>query len=121
MWYYENQELSTRALERQNSESYLHWFVNAKEEWEAFSKNKGGVFKAPDQPLNKVLEKKFKSEEPSGAYMGSLMMVVFTVATLVFLYYLFTKQMKGMGSNAMSFGKSPAKLMDKEKNKTLGL
>jgi cell division protease FtsH len=117
VWYYENNELSTRALERQNSESYLHWFVNAKEEWEGFPKNKAGFFKAPDQPLNKVLEKKFKSEEPSGAYTSSLIMVIFTMATLGFLYYLFSKQMKGMGSNAMSFGKSPAKLMDKEKNK----
>jgi cell division protease FtsH len=33
------------------------------------------------------------------------------------LYFIFSRQVKGMGSNAMSFGKSPAKLLVKGQNK----
>ena len=32
IWYFNNKELSTRALERQDPETYGHWFANAKEE-----------------------------------------------------------------------------------------
>ena len=64
-WYFNNQELSTRALEKQDSEVYAHWFAQAKHEWELFPTNKAALFKAPDQPRNLVLEKTFKSEEPS--------------------------------------------------------
>ena len=33
------------------------------------------------------------------------------------LYFIFARQMKGVGTNAMNFGKSPAKLMTKGSNK----
>jgi cell division protease FtsH len=36
---------------------------------------------------------------------------------ILFLYFIFSRQMKGVGSSAMNFGKSPAKLMTKEQNK----
>jgi len=110
VWFFNNQELSTRALEKEDHEKFNQWFTNAKEEYENFNPNKGGIFKAPDQPLNKVLEKTFKSEEPPLNYWSYLFTFLPALLVLAVLYFIFARQMKGVGSNAMSFGKSPAKL-----------
>lgn len=117
IWFYNNQELSTRALEKQDPEKFNQWFTNAKEEWTNFDQNRGGVFKAPDQPLNTTLEKTFKSEEPAPNYLSYLFTLLPVLLVLFVLYFLFARQMKGVGSNAMNFGKSPAKLMTKGSNK----
>lgn len=117
VWFYNNQEISTRSLEKQDPEQYNHWFNTAKEEWDSFNANRGGYFKAPDQPLNTVLEKTFKSEEPSPNYASYLFTILPVLLVLSVLYFIFSRQMKGMGSNAMNFGKSPAKLMNKSNNK----
>lgn len=117
VWFFNGQELSTRALEKQDPELYGHWFATAKEEWTNMAHNRGGYFKAPDQPLNTVLEKTFKSEEPTPNYMSYLFTILPVLLVMFVLYFIFSKQMKGMGSNAMNFGKSPAKLMNKEQNK----
>lgn len=117
IWFFNSKELSTRALEKQDSEAFHHWFITAREEWNSFSKNRGGIFKAPDQPLNAVLEKTFKSEEPTPNYMSYLFTIVPILLVVVVLYFLFSRQMKGGGSNAMNFGKSPAKLLNKDQNK----
>lgn len=111
IWYFNNQELSTRALEKQDPELFHQWFLNAKEEWNNFGQNHGGIFKAPDQPLNTVLEKTFKSEEPTPNYLSYLFTILPVLLVLMVLYFLFSRQMKGMGGNAMSFGKSPARLV----------
>ncbi|MBS0647766.1 MAG: ATP-dependent zinc metalloprotease FtsH [Verrucomicrobia bacterium] len=117
IWYFNNQELSSRALEKQNPELFSNWFSQAKSEWDAFQTNKGTVFRAPDQPRTLVLEKTFKSEEPSPNYFSYL----FTILPFLFLgfllYFIFARQMKGVGSGAMNFGKSPAKLLSKDRNK----
>lgn len=117
IWYFNNQELSSRALERQNPELFSNWFSQAKTEWDAFQTNKGTAFRAPDQPRTLVLEKTFKSEEPSPNYFSYL----FTILPFLFLgfllYFIFARQMKGVGSGAMNFGKSPAKLLSKDRNK----
>jgi cell division protease FtsH len=117
IWYFNNQELSTRALEKQDPEKYNQWFMNAKEEWNSFSANRGGIFKAPDQPTNTVLEKTFKSEEPTPNYLSYLFTIMPVLLVVMVLYFIFSRQMKGMGSNAMNFGKSPAKLMIKGSHK----
>ncbi len=117
IWFFNNQELSTRALEKQDPEVYEHWFSGAKQEWDGFEANKGLVYRAPDQPLNTVLEKTFKSQEPSPNYFSYLFTVMPVLLVIVFLYFIFSRQMKGAGSSAMNFGKSPAKLMTKENNK----
>ncbi len=117
IWYFNNQELSTRALEKQDPEVYGHWFAQAKLEWEGFSANKGLLYRAPDQPRNTVLEKTFKSQEPSPNYFSYLFTILPLLMVALFLYFLFSRQMKGVGSSAMSFGKSPAKLMTKDQNK----
>lgn len=117
IWFFNNQELSTRALEKQDPEQFNHWFINAKEEWEGFNANRGGVFRAPDQPLNTVLEKTFKSEEPAPNYLNYLFTILPVLLVILVLYFIFSRQMKGMGTNAINFGKSPAKLMTKGSNK----
>ncbi len=116
-WYFNNQELSTRALEKQDPEAYSHWFAQAKQEWDNFPANKGAFFKAPDQPRNAVLEKTFKSEEPSPNYFSYLLTLLPIVLVGLLLYFVFSRQMKGVGGSAMNFGKSPAKMLTKEKNK----
>lgn len=117
IWYFNNQELSSRALEKQNSEVFGHWYAQAKQEWDAFPENKGAVFKAPDQPRNLVLEKTFKSEEPSPNYFSYLLTLLPVLLVVFLLYFVFSRQMKGVGSSAMNFGKSPAKLLTKDRNK----
>ncbi|MES2121682.1 MAG: ATP-dependent zinc metalloprotease FtsH, partial [Chlamydiota bacterium] len=116
-WYFNNQELSTRALEKQDTEAYAHWFAQAKQEWDSFAVNKAAPFKAPDQPRNLVLEKTFKSEEPSPNYLSYIFTFLPVILVVLLLYFVFSRQMKGVGNNAMNFGKSPAKMLTKEKNK----
>ena len=117
VWYFNNQELSTRALEKQEPELYHQWFASAKEEWQNFEHNRGAYFKAPDQPLNKVLEKTFKSEELPPNYFSYFLSIAPIFLILFLLYLAFSRQMKGMGSSAMDFGKSPAKLYPKGSTK----
>jgi cell division protease FtsH len=116
-WFFNNQELSTRSLEKQDPETFSHWFAQAKKEWDAFPANKGTIFKVPDQPRNLVMDKTFKSEEPSPNYLG----VLFTILPFLLLgflfYFIFARQMKGVGNGAMNFGKSPAKMLTKDRNK----
>ncbi|MEF9520258.1 ATP-dependent zinc metalloprotease FtsH [Chlamydia crocodili] len=117
VWYFNNQELSSRALEKQDPEVFAHWFSGAKQEWEGFSHNRTLTFKAPDQPRNLVLEKTFKSEEPAPHYIGYLFTFLPIILVLVFVYFVFSRQVRGMNGSAMSFGKSPARLLMKGQNK----
>lgn len=118
IWFFNNKEISTRALERQDPETFSHWFSNAKEEWAAFGTNKGLPFKAPDQPRTLSLEKKFKSQEPAPNYMSYLFTLLPIALVVLLLYFVFSRQMKGMGGGgAMNFGKSPAKMLQQGSNK----
>lgn len=117
IWFFNNEELSTRSLAKQDSEKFQKWFLEGREEWDEFDLNRGAYFKAPDQPLNVVLEKRFKSEEPAPNYLNILFTLLPLLVVVLVLYFIFSRQMKGMGNSAMSFGKSPAKLMTKDKNK----
>lgn len=117
VWFFNNQEVSTRALEKQDPELFHQWFVSAKDEWQNFENNKGAFFKAPDQPVNKVLEKTFKSEELAPNYISYLLSVAPVFLILFLLYLAFSRQMKGMGSSALDFSKSPAKLYPKGSTK----
>ncbi len=117
IWFFNNKEISTRALEKQDSEAFNHWFEQAKTEWNAFAANRGLAFKAPDQPLNSVLQKKFKSQEPAPNYFNYIFTFLPVILIFLLLYFMFSKQVKGVGSQAMNFGKSPAKLLTKDSNK----
>lgn len=117
VWFFNNQELSTKQLEKQDADVYHQWFLHAKEEWDQFKENKGGVFRAPDQPMNIVLEKTFKSQEPATNYASYLFTFLPALLVLAVLWFLFSRQMKGMGNNALNFGKSPAKMLSKGSTK----
>lgn len=117
IWYFNNKELTSRTLEKQDADAYGQWFVKAKEEWANFALNAGAAFRAPDQSLNTVLEKTFKSEEPTPNYISTLFSLMPIFLILLVLYLIFARQMKGMGNTAMNFGKSPARLMNKADNK----
>lgn len=117
IWFFNNQELSMRSLEKQDPEVFGHWFAQAEQEWKAFEANQGLEFRAPDQPRNAVLEKTFKSQEPAPNYVSYLFTILPVMLVILFLYFIFSRQMKGVGSSAMNFGKSPARLMTKENNK----
>ncbi len=117
IWFFNNQELSTRALEKQDPEVFHHWFIKAKAEWDQFAENRGASFKAPDQPVNTVLEKTFKSEETAPNYLSYLFTFLPILMIGLVLYLVFARQMKGVGTSAMNFGKSPARLLSKDKNK----
>jgi cell division protease FtsH len=118
IWFFNNKELSTRQLEKQDPEIYNQWFQGAKHEWEQFPANRGSYFKAPDQPSNLVLERRFKSEQPPSNYLIYLFNFLPVLLVIGVLYFLFARQMKGMGAGgAMNFGKSPAKLLQKGQHK----
>lgn len=117
IWYYNDQELSTKALEKVDAEQYNHWFIQAKKEWTDFALNKGLIFKAPDQPRNSVLDRTFKSQEPAPNYMSYLFTLLPILLVVFLLYFVFSRQMKGMGGGAMNFGKSPARLLQQGQNK----
>lgn len=117
IWYFNDKELSTNALEQQDREAFNHWFKEAESEWKNFETNKALVFKAPDQERNIVLEKTFKSQEPSPNYLSYVFTLLPVGLVVLILYFLFSRQMKGVGSSAMNFGKSPARLLTKESNK----
>ena len=119
IWYFNNKELSTRALEKQDPEVFNQWFAQSKQEWDNFTYNKGAAFKAPDQPRNTVLERTFKSEEPAPNYFSYFLTLLPVLLVVFLLYFVFSRQMKGGGmggGGAMNFGKSPARLMTKEQN-----
>ncbi len=108
IWYFNNQELSTRALEKQDPELFSQWFAKAKEEWNNFNQNRGGVFRAPDQPLNTVLEKTFKSEEPSPNYFSYLFTYDACIARDSCPLSHFCKADEGNGKYGDEFRKIPA-------------
>ncbi len=117
IWFFNNEEISTRALETQDPELFRHWFINAKEEWETFPTNRSAVFRAPDQPLNTVLEKTFKSEAKAPNYLSYMVTMLPVLMIIGVLYFIFSRQMKGGAGGAMSFGKSPAKMMKEGEHK----
>jgi cell division protease FtsH len=117
VWFVDNQEFSTRSLEKINPEVYQQWFIGAEREWQNFAQNKGLVFKAPDQPRTPVLDKTFKSEEPTVNYFSYLFTFLPLIIVALLLWFVFSRQMKGVGSSAMNFGKSPAKLINKSSQK----
>ncbi|MFZ4773209.1 MAG: ATP-dependent zinc metalloprotease FtsH [Chlamydiia bacterium] len=113
-WYYNDMALSTAKLEesaRTNPDLYSRWFNQARVEWDGFEGNRGSNFVVYSQQRNAVLDNTFKTEEPTPGYVSYLFTLMPVILILLVLYFVFSRQMKGVGSSAMSFGKSPARLM----------
>lgn len=117
IWFFNNKELSTGMLEKEGSEEFRQWFKHANKEWKSFVLHQGMSFKAPDQPRNAVLEKTFPSAEPPPNYLNYLFSVLPVLLILALLYFIFSRQLRGMGNTAMSFGKSPARMLNRAQNK----
>lgn len=117
IWFFNNKELSTRMLEKEGSEEFRQWFKHANKEWRSFALHQGMSFKAPDQPRNTVLEKTFPNAEPPPNYLNYLFSVLPVLLILALLYFIFSRQLRGMGNTAMSFGKSPARMLNRTQNK----
>ena len=114
IWFFNNQELTTKALMRVEPETYTQWFAGAKKEYEAFADNRGTNFAAPDQPRNRALDKTFHSEQPAPNYFSYFITFLPILLGLFILWIIFSRQMKGGASGAMTFGKSPARMLSKE-------
>jgi cell division protease FtsH len=117
VWFVNNKELSSSALEKQEPEEFARWFERAKTEWERFEFNKTHLFKASDQPNYLVLERTFRSEEAPPNYFGLLFSLMPVILVAFLIYFMFARQVKGVGGSAMTFGKSPAKLLQKGNHK----
>lgn len=117
IWFFNNKELSTRMLEKEGGEEFRQWFKHANKEWKSFVLHQGMPFKAPDQPRNAVLEKTFPSTEPPPNYLNYLFSILPVLLILALLYFIFSRQLRGMGNTAMSFGKSPARMLNRAQNK----
>ena len=115
IWFFQDKELSTNALEKQDPEAFHYWYLQAKTEWDNFNENASLPFQAPDQQRTALLDKTFKSEEPAPNYFNWLFTVLPIVLIGLLFYFVFSRQMKGVGSSAMNFSKSPAKLMNKNR------
>ncbi|MBM3200982.1 MAG: ATP-dependent zinc metalloprotease FtsH [Chlamydiae bacterium] len=115
IWFFQDKELSTNALEKQDPEAFHYWYLQAKSEWENFPQNTSLTFQAPDQQRTALLDKTFKSEEPAPNYFNWIFTLLPIALIGMLFYFIFSRQMKGMGSSAMNFSKSPAKLLNKNK------
>lgn len=115
IWFFQDKELSTNALEKQDPEAFHYWYLQAKTEWENFNENATLPFQAPDQQRTSLLDKTFKSEEPAPNYFNWLFTVLPIVLIGLLFYFIFSRQMKGVGTSAMNFSKSPAKLLNKNR------
>lgn len=113
-WYYNDAAVSTLKLEeiaRSNPDQYGRWFNQARQEWDGFEANRGSSFVVYSQHRNTVLDTTFKTEEPTPGYINYIFTLMPVILILTLLYFIFSRQMKGVGSGAMTFGKSPAKLL----------
>ncbi|MCH9612453.1 MAG: ATP-dependent zinc metalloprotease FtsH [Chlamydiia bacterium] len=115
-WFVNGQEYSSSKLEQLDPEVYLAWYAGHKTELKNFQANQGRSFYAVDQKLNPVLEKKFKSEEPPANYFSYIFTLLPIALIVMLLWFLFSRQSKGVGSSAMTFGKSTARLVNPMKN-----
>lgn len=119
-WFYYDQEFSTSNLELSalsQPENYSRWFAGAKKEYDAFDENKGSSFVVYSQNRNNVLDKTFKTEEPTPGYINYLFTLMPVIVVILLLYFVFSRQMKGVGSSAMNFGRSPARLLQPSADK----
>jgi len=113
-WYYNDLALSSAKLEeaaKSNPDQYFRWFNQARSEWDAFEANRGSTFTVYSQQRNMVLDTNFKTEEPTPGYINYIFTLMPLILIVSLLYFIFSRQMKGVGGGAMTFGKSPARLL----------
>ncbi|WP_420885375.1 ATP-dependent zinc metalloprotease FtsH [Candidatus Similichlamydia laticola] len=117
IWFFEDAVVSSQELAEQDPSRFSLWFSKASEVWEQFPFNKGHTFKIPDQMRSLVLESTFRSQEVAPNYLNYLVTLFPFAIMLIFLVVSFSKQLKGMGGGAITFGRSPARLLQKGTSK----
>jgi cell division protease FtsH len=65
-----------------------------------------------------LLAKGFETAEPNTIFMSIFVTVLPILVVALFVYFFFIRQIKMAGKGALSFGKSKARLLSKEKNRT---
>lgn len=119
-WFYYDNEMKTRTLQEesiQDPDRFDRWFLQAKKEYEAFPENRGHSFIVYSQPRNAVLDKTFKAEEPTPGYISYFVTLIPVLLIALFIYFVFARQIRGVGPSAMNFGRSPAKLLNPSSDK----
>ncbi|KAF0170415.1 MAG: cell division protease FtsH, partial [Limisphaerales bacterium] len=78
------------------------------------------VIKIPvtDKLLEKLLEAKFVTKEPNTLFWSVLLSFLPVLLIAGFIYFVFIRNLKMAGKSALSFGKSKARMLSKDKNKT---
>lgn len=73
-----------------------------------------------NEPLEEkiLMSGKFKTVEPNNMFMGLFVTLLPLLVIALLLYFFLFRQIKMAGKNAMSFGKSKARMLSKDKNKT---
>jgi cell division protease FtsH len=72
-----------------------------------------------DDEISKLLSKEnFGGEEPNTMLISFMYTMLPLIAIGVFIWFFFIRQIKMAGKGALSFGKSKARMLAKEKNKT---
>ena len=73
-----------------------------------------------NEPLEEkiLMSGKFKTVEPNNMFMGLFFSLLPLLIIALLLYFFLFRQIKMAGKNAMSFGKSKARMLSKDKNKT---
>jgi cell division protease FtsH len=73
-----------------------------------------------DDDLNKELRdsNKFERKKPNTLWQGLVFSVLPILLVALLIWFVFIRQIKMAGKGALSFGKSKARLLSKEKNKT---
>src|SRR2546425_3990076 len=61
---------------------------------------------------------KFKGSEPNTLLLGVIYSMLFVLVIGMIIWFFFIRQIKMAGKGALSFGKSKARMLTKEKNKT---
>lgn len=73
-----------------------------------------------NEPLEEkiLMSGKFKTVEPNTFMMTLVTLLLPFIFIAILIYFFLFRQIKNAGKNAMSFGKSKARMLSKEKNKT---
>ncbi|MDA8773831.1 ATP-dependent zinc metalloprotease FtsH [Chlamydiia bacterium] len=115
-WFYKSESKTSNEIRQLQSDKYQIWFLSSKKVYDDFDKNSGGVFTLRSVKDSLILNnfKVLKDPIEWSAFLTPLISLVLFGAVI---FFLFIRPMKGAGNNAMSFSKSPAKLLSNAQNK----
>ncbi|MBI2518553.1 MAG: ATP-dependent zinc metalloprotease FtsH [Opitutae bacterium] len=110
---------------RSDAQGGRDWSVLSGETKEPILRNETGPTKTfvatgrlTDSNLERLQKSQVFTEKPAATLMTSLMINVLPIVVIIgLLYFLFVRQLRQAGKGALSFGKSRAKLLTREKDR----